>query len=134
MEFITSNIFLIVLAVGSGLFLFVPMLRGNPDAVSPQQAVMLLNRQDALIVDVRDQAEFEAGHLPQAKHIPLKDVAERSAELKKFIKRPLIVVCQTGNRSKSALEAFRKSGFENVFNLDGGYAAWQQAGQPVSRA
>jgi rhodanese-related sulfurtransferase len=114
--------------------LFFPILSGNPDAVSPQQAVLLVNRENAVIVDVREESEFAAGHLPAARNIPLKDIESRSSELKKFIKRPLIVVCQTGNRSRNALAALRKAGFERVVNLDGGIAAWTQAGQPVSRA
>jgi rhodanese-related sulfurtransferase len=122
------------LAIVSGALLFLPMLSGDPDAVSPQQAVLLVNRENAVIVDVREQDEFAAGHLPAARNIPLKEIEARSSELKKFIKRPLIVVCQTGGRSRNALAALRKAGFERVVNLDGGFAAWSQAGQPVSRA
>jgi len=127
------NYFWLFLAVISGAMLFVPLIRGNPDAVSPQQAVLLVNRENAVIVDVREQTEFAAGHLPAARNIPLKEIEARSSELKKFIKRPLIVVCQSGNRSRNALGALRKAGFERVVNLDGGFAAWLQAGQPVSR-
>ncbi|MEC5387631.1 rhodanese-like domain-containing protein [Uliginosibacterium sp. H3] len=136
MQFLLQNYnyLWLVLAIVSGALLFVPMLRGNPDAVSPQQAVLLVNRENAVIVDVRDQTEFAAGHLPAARNIPLNEIETRSSELKKFIKRPLIVVCQSGNRSRSALAALRKAGFERVVNLDGGFAAWSQAGQPVSRA
>ena len=136
MQFLLQNYnyLWLTLAVVSGALLFVPMLRGNPDSVSPQQAVLLVNRENAVIVDVRDQTEFAAGHLPAARNIPLKEIEARSSELKKFIKRPLIVVCQSGNRSRSALETLRKAGFERVLNLDGGFAAWSQAGQPVSRA
>jgi rhodanese-related sulfurtransferase len=136
MQFLLQNYnyLWLTLAIVSGALLFVPMLRGNPDAVSPQQAVLLVNRENAVIVDVRDETEFAAGHLPAARNIPLKQIEARSSELKKFIKRPLIVVCQSGNRSRNALETLRKAGFERVLNLDGGFAAWSQAGQPVSRA
>ncbi|MDB5801600.1 MAG: sulfurtransferase [Rhodocyclales bacterium] len=136
MQFLLQNYnyLWLALALVSGLMLFVPMLRGNPDAVSPQQAVLLVNRENAVIVDVREQSEFAAGHLPAARNIPLKEIDTRSGELKKFIKRPLIVVCQSGNRSRGALDALRKAGFERVVNLDGGFAAWSQAGQPISRA
>ncbi|MDB5814490.1 MAG: sulfurtransferase [Rhodocyclales bacterium] len=135
MQFLLQNhnYLWLALAFVSGWMLFVPLLRGDPDAVSPQQAVLLVNRENAVIVDVREQTEFAAGHLPAARNIPLKEIESRSAELKKFIKRPLIVVCQSGNRSRSALASLRKAGFERVVNLDGGFAAWSQAGQPVSR-
>jgi rhodanese-related sulfurtransferase len=135
MQFLLQNYnyLWLTLAIVSGSMLFIPLLRGDPDAVSPQQAVLLVNRENAVIVDVREQTEFAAGHLPAARNIPLKEIETRSGELKKFIKRPLIVVCQTGNRSRNALAALRKAGFERVVNLDGGFAAWSQAGQPISR-
>lgn len=136
MQFLLQNYnyFWLALALISGFMLLAPMLTGNPDAVSPQQAVLLVNRENALIVDVREQSEFATGHLPAARNIPLKEIETRSAELKKFMKRPVIVVCQSGNRSRSALASLRKAGFERVVNLDGGFAAWSQAGQPVSRS
>lgn len=136
MEFLLQhhNYLWIALALTSGILLFGPMLRGSPDGVSPQQAVLLVNREDAIVIDVREQAEFAAGHVPNARHIPLKDIESRAAELKKFAKRPFIVVCQTGNRSAAALGALRKAGYERVFNLSGGVAAWKEAGQPLSRA
>ncbi|MFT3737107.1 MAG: rhodanese-like domain-containing protein [Rhodocyclaceae bacterium] len=128
------NYLWLAIALTSGILLFGPMLRVNPDAISPQQAVLLLNREDAVVIDVREQAEFATGHVPNARHIPLKEIADRAGELKKFAKRPFIVVCQTGNRSAAALGALRKAGFERVFNLSGGVAAWKEAGQPLSRA
>jgi rhodanese-related sulfurtransferase len=135
MQFLLQNhnYLWLALAVISGSMLFIPILRGDPDAVSPQQAVLLVNRENAVIIDVREQTEYAAGHLPAARNIPLKEIDARSGELKKFLKRPLIVVCQTGSRSRSALAALRKAGFERVVNLEGGFAAWSQAGQPVSR-
>lgn len=135
MEFLVQNYnFLwLTIALISGYALFSPMLRGNPDDVSPQQAVLLINRQDALVVDVREQAEFAEGHLPAARNVPVKEIEARAADLKKFFKRPLIVVCQHGDRSRRALEAFRKAGFTQVFSLAGGLKGWQGAGQPVTR-
>jgi rhodanese-related sulfurtransferase len=136
MDFLLQNYnyLWIAVALSSGILLFGPMLRGNPNAVSPQQAVLLVNREDAIVIDVRDQTEFAAGHVPNARHIPLKEIEARSAELKKFAKRPFILVCQTGSRSASALNVLRKAGYERVFNLSGGVAAWKEAGQPLSRA
>lgn len=136
MEFLLQNhnYIWLLLAIVSGGLLLVPMLGAGGDAVSPQQAVLLVNRENAVVIDVREPTEFASGHLPAAKNIPLKDIESRSGELKKFLKRPLIVVCQSGNRSRAALASLRKAGFERVVNLEGGFAAWSQAGQPVSRA
>ncbi|HEX5127022.1 MAG TPA: rhodanese-like domain-containing protein [Rhodocyclaceae bacterium] len=134
MEFITQNILWITVAVVSGSMLFVPILRGSGRfAVTPSQAVMLINRQDAIIVDVRTEAEFAAGHLPNARHISAADIEKRASELNKFKNRPIIIACQTGSRAGASVAALHKAGFEQAVHLDGGIDAWLQAGQPVSR-
>jgi rhodanese-related sulfurtransferase len=128
-----QNLFWLAAAIVSGYMLFGRNVIGDPDSITPQQAVLLLNKEDAIVVDVRDQAEFSAGHLPNARHIPLKDIESRSGELKKFSKRPFILVCQSGKRSRAALAVLRKAGYERIFNLNGGLTAWTDAGQPLAR-
>lgn len=133
MEFVQQNLFWIVLALVSGGMLVFPLFRGGSgaNAVSPTQAVMLINRQDAAVIDVRESGEFEAGHLPNARHIPLTELEKRAAELTKLKKKPVILVCQTGARSGKAIDTLRKLGFEQVLNLAGGVMAWSQANQPL---
>jgi rhodanese-related sulfurtransferase len=135
MEFITKNIFLIVIAAVSGGMLLWPLLRkgtGGP-WVNTLQATQLMNRDDALVVDLRPAEEFAKGHILGARSIPLADLERRANELDKHRAKPVIVHCSDGNRAGGGVALLRKSGFANVVNLSGGYAAWQQAGLPVEK-
>jgi len=135
MEFITKNIFLIVIAAVSGGMLLWPLLRkgtGGP-WVNTLQATQLMNREDALVVDLRPADEFAKGHILGARSIPLADLARRSGELDKHKAKPVIVHCGDGNRAGGGVALLRKNGFANVVNLSGGYTAWQQAGLPVEK-
>ena len=85
------------------------------------------------VLDVRENDEFAAGHLPKARHIPLKELEARLPELAKFKEKPVIVTCRSGARSGSACRALRKAGFTQVHNLKGGVPAWQQANLPVEK-
>ncbi|GAB2881372.1 rhodanese-like domain-containing protein [Uliginosibacterium flavum] len=132
MEFVTQNIFLIVIAAVSGFALFLPVLRdARANSITPGQAVMLINRQHAVIVDVRDTEELASGHIVNSQNIPLASLAERAAELGKNKTRPVILVCASGARSGKGVEILRKAGFEQVFNLDGGIKGWKDAGQSL---
>lgn len=134
MEFVSQNLFLVTLAIISGLALFLPMLRDaqqSASQVSPSQAVMLMNRQNAVIVDVREAAELGNGRIEGARHIPAGELEKRMQELEKYKSRPVILVCETGARSGRALAGLRKAGFAQAFNLAGGIKAWKDAGQPL---
>jgi rhodanese-related sulfurtransferase len=135
MEFITKNIFLIAIAAVSGGMLLWPLLRkgaGGP-WVNTLQATQLMNRDDALVVDLRPAEEFAKGHILGARSIPLADLERRANELDKHKAKPVIVHCGDGNRAGGGIALLRKHGFANVVNLSGGYAAWQQAGLPVEK-
>ncbi len=121
------------LALVSGSLLIASSLRRGGPGVSPAQATMLINREDATVIDVREAGEFASGHLLNARHIPLAELDKRLGELEKFKNKPVILNCQSGARSSSACELLRKAGFTNVHNLEGGVAAWEQAGMPISR-
>ena len=86
-----------------------------------------------LLIDVREAGEYNAGHLLDARHIPVGELAKRTAELEKFKDKPIILNCQSGARSASACSILSKAGFARVHNLEGGIAAWEQAGMPISR-
>ncbi len=133
MEFIKNNIMLIAVAFVSGAMLLWPYLRrgtGGP-WVNTLEATQLINREDALVLDVRDPAEFAAGHMLGAKNIPVADIESRVGEIEKQKSRPVIVLCNEGGRARKAAAALRARGFEKVVNLSGGFPAWQQAGLPV---
>lgn len=112
--------------------LFGRLLRPGSD-VGTLEAVQLINRRDAVVIDVRDAGEYAAGHVAGAKHIPETQLAGRLKELEKFKARPIIVSCRTGSRAGSAGAILRKQGFGEVFVLRGGIAAWQQAGMPLEK-
>ena len=135
MEFIQKNIFLVLIAVVSGTMLLWPVLRrsaGGP-AVGTLQATQLINREDALVLDVRPDAEFSRGHILGAKNVPLAELAQRAGELERHKDKPVVVCCNTGNQSAGAVSQLRKAGFARAVNLSGGLAAWQQAGLPVAK-
>ena len=132
MEFIQQNWYWAALAAVSGTLLVVTSVRGSR-GISPAQATQLINRNDAVVIDVRDAGEYAAGHLLNAQHIPLAELDKRLGALAKRKDKPVILNCQTGSRSASACDILRKAGFTQVHNLEGGIAAWEQAGMPVSR-
>lgn len=134
MEFILENALLVGLAIGSGLLLIWPMLSRMPDTSSnldPADAVLLINRENALVVDVREEADFAAGHITDARHIPLDQLEGRVDELRKFKDKPVLVNCQAGMRSTKACNILKQHGFTKVFHLKGGLNAWLQAKLPV---
>jgi rhodanese-related sulfurtransferase len=123
-------------ALASGALLLWPLLLRSFRAgseVSAFEAVQLINRKDALVIDVRDQGEFDAGHISGARHVPERQLAERLKELEKFKDRPLILACRSGMRSGSAVKTLRSNGFAEAVNLRGGIGAWEQAGMPLQK-
>lgn len=132
MDFVTSNILWIAVAIVSGAALIYPMFRNRSvNSVTPTQAVMLLNRQHGILIDVRTQEEQEKTKIAKALAIPLADLADKLNDLTKYKSRPVILVCATGTRSVNGVSILTKAGFEQVFNLEGGLKAWKDAGQPV---
>ncbi len=99
--------------------------------VGPQQAVMLINRSDAIVVDVREKKEFESGHIVGAINIPLAKLDQRVTELKKHQKKPVIVVCKLGQHSAEASKKIQKAGHEEVFKLSGGLTEWKAQSMPL---
>jgi len=134
MEFINQNILLISIVLISGFGLIWPLLMGGKaNELSPVAATQLINREDAQIIDVREADEFAAGHLPEARHIPLGKLVERAGELEKFKDKPIIVCCASGMRSAKGCAALGKLGFSRVYNVSGGVDAWVGAGYPIKK-
>lgn len=129
---------LIGLAIGSGAMLLWPMVsRGGISGVTnltPTEAVLLMNRANVLILDVRDDAEFTNGHITGAKHIPLANLEGRLKEIQKYKYKPIIVNCEVGMRSAKACAVLRKLEFTQLHNLQGGLNAWSQTKLPLVKA
>jgi len=103
--------------------------RGAP-AISIHQLTTLVNRENALIVDVREATEFKDGHIVDALHIPFAKLKERSSELDKHKDKPIIVVDKMGQHSGAAGKQLKDAGF-NVSRLDGGMTEWRNSNLPV---
>lgn len=134
MSFLVENWYLLSIAVVSGGLLLWPMLNGGAGSgrVSAADAVNLINRQKAVLIDIREPAEFAAGHPVGARSVPLASL-EGSRELPKNKTLPVVVVCQTGARAPRAVALLKKAGFENALALAGGLAAWRAANLPVEK-
>src|ERR1044071_1236222 len=98
--------------------------------VGPAEAVQLINRRDAVVLDVRDAAEYKTGHITNARNVPERELDARAKELDKVKAKPIIVSCARGNRSANVAGRLRKLGFNEVVSLRGGIAAWNQANMP----
>ncbi|THF62344.1 rhodanese-like domain-containing protein [Pseudothauera nasutitermitis] len=135
MEFLQQNWHWAALAAFSGGWLLIEAIRAKADKslLSPIEATLLINREDAVVVDVRNDGEYAQGHIPNALHVPLADLERRKGELEKYRDRPLVLCCQSGARSSGAIAALRKAGFEKLYNLRGGLYEWEKAGQPLDR-
>ena len=103
-------------------------------SIRPAEAVHLINHEDAVVVDVRSDKEFQEGHIMNAVHIPLGVLDKRISDIKSLKTSSLIAVCRSGSRSSSAVNVLKKQGFESVKNLSGGMLAWGSANLPVTTA
>lgn len=134
-SFLQQNWMLVAVAGVSGAMLIWSFIGGKLsgiDEADTLKATRLYN-DDALILDVREDKEFAAGHIPKARHIPLGQLSGRLQELEKFKAKPILVTCRTGQRSARACGMLKKAGFENVYNQAGGIVAWERANLPVAK-
>ena len=125
---------LVALAVVSGAMLswsFIGARLSGVEQADTLKATRLFN-DDALVLDVREDKEYAAGHIPKAKHIPLGQLSGRIQELEKFKGKPILVTCRSGHRSARACGMLKKAGFETVYNQAGGILAWERANLPVT--
>lgn len=99
--------------------------------VSAPEAISLINRENAVVIDTRNQGEFNSGHISDAILIPLPDIKDNTEKLKKYEGRPLLFYCKSGARSDEACKILSKEGFTQVFALGGGIQSWQDANMPL---
>ncbi|XVJ71947.1 MAG: rhodanese-like domain-containing protein [Rhizobacter sp.] len=115
--------------------LFWPMFskRAGESRVNTTEAVMLINREKAVLIDVSEAKEYAEGHAAGAKSVPLADL-EASKDLPKNKTLPLVVLCPTGSRANRAVATLKKLGYENSRALVGGTSAWREASLPIEKA
>ena len=102
-------------------------------SLTPAAAVQMMNNEDVVLLDVREPAEIVGGKIGKAIQIPSSSVAQRISELEKHKNKTLLVYDKTGARAGMACKELGKNGFEKVFSLNGGLAAWQEAHLPLSK-
>ena len=126
---------LVAVAAASALALFWPVLaQGAAGGVQPTEAVLLINREKAVVIDVCSPEEFAQGHVIGAKNLPLGELEAKLAQVVKNKSIPVVMVCQVGARSARAAATAQKLGYENAQSLAGGLKAWQAANMPVEKA
>ena len=138
LEFLLKNWMLVLTALVSGSLLVWPQLKGKGfggggGGVGTAEAVRLINREKAVLIDVSEPDEFSKGHPNGARNIPLGKL-EGAKELPSNKALPLVVVCPTGSRASRAAGLLRKAGYEKAQPLAGGFGAWREANLPVEKS
>ena len=138
MDFIlnTNNLILLVMFLLSGALLLGPNFRGfiNGQTLTPAAATLLVNRQKAVVIDVRTAEEFATGHIARSRNIVANQIPEGLAGLKLDKSAPVILVCASGRRTVPLIGKLKKAGYSEVFSLDGGLKAWSDAGLLLVKA
>jgi rhodanese-related sulfurtransferase len=131
----TSNNMMLVVAIVIVSLMLIHSLLGEKlrgySSVTPAQSTQMINRDDALILDVRENNEYSEGHIINSLHIPLSGLKTRIKDLEKHKSKKVIIACRSGHRSSQACANLKKQGFEQVFNLSGGVMAWESANLPL---
>jgi rhodanese-related sulfurtransferase len=134
-KFIIDNWMLIAVALASGGMLLWPAIQGaTGGGLSTANAVQLINRERAVVVDVCEPEEFAAGHVGGARNVPVGQFEQRLPEVVKNKTVPLILVCPTGARANRVLAIAKKLGYEKAQVLAGGLKAWKDANLPLEKA
>ena len=136
MSYITENWYWIVAALGSGGALLWLQLQngGGGGELGAQDAVMLINREKATVLDVGDAAEFAAGHVRNARHVPLDQIADGVKGLPANKQLPIVVIDATGARTGKAVAKLKAMGYDKAQGLRGGLKAWREANLPIDKA
>lgn len=136
MQFLLDNFIMLSIVVFSGVMLVWSFIgnkiRGITE-IDTAAALQLINHKNALVLDVREQNEFDSGHILKAKLIPVGKLRGRLNELENHRDKPIVVACRSGQRSAAACALLVKEGFSQVHNLGGGVTAWQKAKLPLEK-
>jgi rhodanese-related sulfurtransferase len=120
----------VLVAIVTAVIEFRQRARGSA-MVSPNDVVQLTNRGGTLLLDIRDQTQFESGHIIDSRHIAAGELANRADTLKKFKEKPVVVYCDNGFASAAAARTLRGLGFTKVATLRGGLQSWKQENLPL---
>lgn len=135
-QFITHHWTLWVGLVVVVALIAIDELRGKMSStkqVTPQQATMMMNAENALVLDIRKPEDFEKGHIIGALNVPFAEFETKLKSLQKYVSKPIVVSCYRGKSSLKAAEMLKKASFSNVMSMAGGMASWVQEGYPTER-
>jgi len=102
--------------------------------LQPADATALINREDAVVLDIRSDKDFQSGHILNAMHVPMGLLDSKINSLEKYKEKSVIVSCRSGQTSFNACQLLAKNGFTKLYNLKGGMMAWENANLPLSKA
>lgn len=102
--------------------------------IGTNAAVSLMNKDETIVLDVREDKEIQGGKIQGARHITLGDLPSKLGELQSNKQSPVLVYCRSGSRSGYACQILTKAGFEDVSNLSGGILAWESANLPIAKS
>jgi rhodanese-related sulfurtransferase len=132
LDFLFENIFLVGLIIISGVLLFFPKVLSRDNKVlGSKEVTLLINREPAMLVDVRSVADFRAGHITNAINIPLDQIEVQINKITSNSKKNIIVYCQKGVRSAQAFRLLNKLGLPKLYTIDGGLDAWLKNNLPI---
>jgi rhodanese-related sulfurtransferase len=136
-SFFLQNWYLFLAAAVSGALLLWPLFSrsgGGAAGVSPAEAVMMINREKAVLIDVSEPAEYAAGHALNARNVPLAEIDKGHKALPTNKQLPVLLMCTTGSRARRAVAALTKAGHANVKAVTGGLVAWREAQLPTEKS
>jgi rhodanese-related sulfurtransferase len=125
-HYLLAGTFLILLAA----YVLNEIARGGK-SVSPQGLSQLINKENARVIDVREAAEFRAGHITGSENIPAARIAEHLEQLKTDLARPIVVVCNLGQSAGAVTQQLKSAGLTQVYKLDGGISNWKSQSLPL---
>lgn len=130
-EFVVNHYILVSLFVAFLVAILVLESRRGGAKISAQGAVNLINKDEAVVVDIRDRKEFGEGRITGSVNIPLNSLKSRVGELSKFKDKQIIVADKMGQHSAMAVKQLNAEGFSNVVRLNGGVADWKASNLPL---
>ncbi len=124
LEFLAEQWLLTAALLAVIIMLVMHEARKSGPALSPQQAITLVNTEQGVFVDLRDSAAYKQGHIVGALHIPASKIGDRMAELEKYRDKPIVLVCKMGQQAGAAGKQLKAGGFEKVYKMSGGMMEW----------
>ena len=129
-EFVTNHWILVTLFIVVSVALLTNIAR-SAGGVTPNQAVTMINKNNAVVIDVRPEKDFKKGHIIGSINLPASTLPQMKGKLEKYKDAPVLVCCQSGNTSSDLAKKIRELGVDNTQTIKGGIFAWEQEGLPL---